>query len=96
MAKGTIVFVDMGQMHHNGGTNYFSWTAFTPEGKSHALATIDMINTVLVQEGLVAAEAVRAAEAATDAEAIAYAEARVAEAAAVKAEQAKQKQRKAG
>lgn len=96
VVEGRIVSVDMGQMHHNGGTNYFSWTAFTPEGKSHALATIDMINTVLVQEGLVDAEAVQAAEAATDAEAIAYADARVSEAAAVKAEQAKQKQRKTG
>lgn len=85
MAAGKIEFVDMGQMHHNGSTNYFSWVAFTPDGRSHAMATIDQINAVLLKEGLVEPAAVRAAEAATQAEMDAYAEARVAEAAAAKA-----------
>ncbi|MBC8164101.1 MAG: hypothetical protein H7Z42_23065 [Roseiflexaceae bacterium] len=78
LAAGKIEFVNMGEMHHNGSTNYFSWTAFTPQGQSHALATIDMINTLLVNEGLIDAEAVRAAQSATDAQARAYSDVRVA------------------
>lgn len=80
MAAGAIEFVDMGQMHHNGGTNYFSWTAFTPDGRSHALATIDKIGELLVRDGLVDAAALKVAQAATNAEAEAYADARVTEA----------------
>ncbi|NTU83372.1 MAG: hypothetical protein HGA45_29050 [Chloroflexales bacterium] len=82
MAQGKIEFVDMGQMHHNGATNYFSWTAFTPDGRSHAIATIDQIGAVLVNEGLMDPAALKAAQGATEAEARAYEEARVAEAAA--------------
>ena len=78
----TIEFVDMGQMHHNGGTNYFSWTAFTPDGRSHAIATIDQIGAVLVKEGLMDPRALAEAQAASDMEAKAYEAARVAEAAA--------------
>lgn len=89
MHNGTIEFIHMGKMHHNGGTNYFSWTAFTTDGRSHALATIDTIGELLVREGLIDAEALNTAQAATDAEAEAYAAARVAEAAAAK--RAKQK-----
>ncbi len=89
MRNGTIEFVNVGKMHHNGGTNYFSWTAFTPDGRSHALATMDTIGDLLVREGLIDAAALKAAQAATEAEAEAYAEARVAEAAAAK--QAKRK-----
>jgi hypothetical protein len=89
MRDGTIEFVNVGKMHHNGGTNYFSWTAFTTDGRSHALATIDTIGDLLVREGLIDAAALKEAQAATDAEAEAYAEARVAEAAAAK--RAKQK-----
>jgi hypothetical protein len=89
MNDGTIEFVHMGKMHHNGGTNYFSWTAFTNDGRSHAIATIDMIGDLLVREGLLDPTAVKEAQAATNPEAEAYAEARVAEAAAAK--RAKQK-----
>jgi hypothetical protein len=76
-AEGRIVFVDMGQMHHNGGTNYFSWVAFTPDGRSHAVATIDKIGELLVQEGLLDPAALAEAQAATNAEAEAYAQARL-------------------
>ncbi|NTU80095.1 MAG: hypothetical protein HGA45_11930 [Chloroflexales bacterium] len=89
--QGKIEFVNMGRMHHNGGTNYFSWTAFTPEGEPHAVATIDMINSVLVKEGLIDPAAVRAAEAATNPEARRIAEEFVAAAAAARAEKAKKK-----
>jgi hypothetical protein len=95
LAEGKIEFVNMGRMHHNGSTNYFSWTAFTPEGKSHAVATIDMINDVLVKEGLIDAAAVQQAEAATDAEAERIAEEFVAKAAAAKAAKEAAKARKA-
>jgi hypothetical protein len=95
LAQGKIEFVNMGKMHHNGSTNYFSWTAFTPEGESHAVATIDMINAVLVKEGLVDPEAVREAEAATDAEARAIADEFVAKAAAAKRAKAAKKARAA-
>ena len=91
LATGKIEFVNMGQMHHNGSTNYFSWIAFTPQGQSHAVATIGMINTLLVKERLINPEAARAAQAVTDAEAIAYSDARVAEGAAAK--QARQQAR---
>ncbi len=84
LAQGKIEFIDMGQMHHNGGTNYFSWTAFTPDGRSHAIATIDTIGEVLVKEGLMDPAALLAAQSATDAEARAYEQARVADAAAAK------------
>jgi hypothetical protein len=84
VAQGKIELVDMGQMHHNGGTNYFSWTAFTPDGRSHAMATIDMLGEVLVKEGLMDPQALREAQAATDAEARAYEQARVAESAAAR------------
>ncbi|NJM09036.1 hypothetical protein HC891_26825, partial [Candidatus Gracilibacteria bacterium] len=79
MAAGRIEFVDMGKMHHNGGTNYFSWTSFTPDGRSHALATIDMVGEVLVRESLIDPVALKQAQAATDVEAEAYAVARLAE-----------------
>lgn len=85
LAAGKIEFVNMGPMHHNGATNYFSWTAFTPQGQAHAVATIDMINTLLLKEGLLDLQAVRAIQAATDAEARSYSDTRVAEAAAAKA-----------
>ncbi|NTU81597.1 MAG: hypothetical protein HGA45_19820 [Chloroflexales bacterium] len=88
LAAGKIEFVDMGQMNHNGPTNYFSWTAFTPDGRSHALATIDTIGEILVKEGLMDPAALRRAQAATNAEAQAYEQSRVAE--AVAAQRAKQ------
>ncbi|MFV9505030.1 MAG: hypothetical protein AB4911_10755 [Oscillochloridaceae bacterium umkhey_bin13] len=69
MAAGKIEFVNMGRMHHNGSTNYFSWVAFTPDGRSHAIATIDKINEVLVREGLVEAKAVAELQTTTKAEA---------------------------
>jgi hypothetical protein len=94
LAQGKIELVDMGQMHHNGPTNYFSWTAFTPDGRSHAIATIDAISDILVREGLMRPEALEAARAATTEEAKAYEAARVAEAAAAKrAEQDKKRRR---
>jgi pimeloyl-ACP methyl ester carboxylesterase len=89
MRDGTIEFVPMGKMHHNGSTNYFSWTAFTNDGRSHALATIDTIGDLLVREGLIDAAALKEHQAATDAEAEAYAEARVAEATAAKRDKEK-------
>jgi hypothetical protein len=81
LAQGTIEFVDMGQMHHNGSTNYFSWTAFTPDGRSHAIATIDMLGEVLVKERLMDPAALKVAQEATDVAARAYEQARVEEAA---------------
>jgi hypothetical protein len=95
VAQGKIEFVNMGKMHHNGGTNYFSWTAFTPEGEAHAVATIDMINAVLVKEGLIDPAAVKEAEAATNPEAERISEEFVAKAAAAKAEKAAKKRAKA-
>ncbi|GAB4442511.1 MAG: hypothetical protein OHK0015_41210 [Chloroflexi bacterium OHK40] len=83
-AAGVIQFVDMGPMHHNGSTNYFSWTAFTPDGRSHAIATIDTIGELLVKEGLIEPEALRAAQAANDPEARTYEQDRVAAAAAAR------------
>ncbi len=79
MAQGRIEFIDMGQMHHNGSTNYFSWTAFTPQGQSHAIATIDKVGELLVREGLMDQQALQVAQAATNAEARVYEQARVSE-----------------
>jgi hypothetical protein len=92
-ADGRIEFVNMGPMHHNGGTNYFSWTAFTPDGRSHAVATIDQIGEVLVKEGLMEAGALAAAQAATDQEAKAYAQARLDEARAAEREKQARRER---
>jgi hypothetical protein len=94
MAAGKIEFIDMGQMHHNGGTNYFSWTAFTPDGRSHALATIDKIGEIFVRDGLMDATALAQAQAATDAEAETYAAARLAEQRAAAEAKAARKARK--
>lgn len=80
MAQGKIEFVDMGQMHHNGATNYFSWTAFTPDGRSHAIATIDKIGELLVRDGLMDAVALAEVQAATNPDVRAYEQARVEEA----------------
>ncbi len=71
-AAGKIEFVDLGEIHHNGPTNYFSWTAFTPDGRSHAVATMDTIGELLVQEGLMDSTALAAAQAATESEIHAY------------------------
>jgi pimeloyl-ACP methyl ester carboxylesterase len=95
MANGKIEFVNIGKMHHNGGTNYFSWTAFTPDGRSHAIATIDTIGELLVREGLISAAALKAAQNTTNDEAIAYAEARVADAAAAQRAKLAKKARQA-
>ncbi|PDV99866.1 hypothetical protein [Candidatus Chloroploca asiatica] len=93
--NGVIEFVPMGKMHHNGSTNYFSWVAFTPDGRSHAIATIDVIGDLLVREKLVDATDLAAAREATDPEARAYADARVAEVAEARAErEAKKKKQK--
>lgn len=78
LSMGKIEFISMGPMHHNGSTNYFSWTAFTSQGVSHALATIDMINMLLLKEGLIDAKAIHSAQAATNAEARAYSETHIA------------------
>jgi hypothetical protein len=88
MAAGRIEMITMGPMAHNGAKNYFGWTAFTPEGKSYAIATIDMIGYLLARDGLIDPAALQAARAANDPEARAYEAARVAEAA-----QARDKQR---
>lgn len=84
MAAGKIEMINMGPMAHNGAKNYFGWTAFTPEGKSYAIATIDMIGDLLAKEGLIDPAALQAARAANDPEAKAYEAARVAEAARAK------------
>lgn len=91
LAQGKIVFVELGPMAHNGAQNYYSWTALTPQGQSHAVAVIDAISTLLVQDGVVEAEAVRAAAAATDAEARAISDARRAEADAANAARRRQR-----
>ncbi len=90
MAAGKIEMIDMGAMAHNGSKNYFGWTAFTPEGKSHAIATIDTIGDLLAKDGLINPAALQAARAANDPEARAYEAARAAEAA-----RARDKQREA-
>lgn len=82
---GKVEFVSMGPMGHNGAANYFGWTAFTSDGVSHAVATIDRIADLLAQDGLIDSDALRAARAANDPEVRAYEAARVAEAEALKA-----------
>ena len=77
---GKIVFVNMGAMGHNGAKNYFGWTAFTPQGQSHAVATMDKIGDLLAQDGLIDPVALQAARTATNPEVRAYEAARVAEA----------------
>ncbi len=84
-AAGKIEEISMGPMGHNGAKNYFSWTAFTSEGTSHAIATIDKIGDLLAQDGLIDPAALQAARAATDPEARAYEAARIAEAARARA-----------
>lgn len=94
---GKIEFVSMGAMGHNGARNYFGWTAFTPEGKSHAVATVDKIGDILAADGLIDPAALQAARATNDPEAKAYEAARIAEAEAAKAakEAKKNKEKKA-
>ncbi len=81
VAAGKIEMINMGPMAHNGTKNYFGWTAFTPEGKSYAIATIDMIGDLLAKDGLIDPATLQEARAANDPEARAYEAARVAEAA---------------
>jgi pimeloyl-ACP methyl ester carboxylesterase len=82
---GTIEFVSMGPMAHNGAANYFGWTAFTPAGSSYAVTTVDKIGDLLAKDGLIDPSALQAARAANDPEVRAYEAARVADAAALKA-----------
>lgn len=72
VAAGKIVFISMGPMGHNGPRNYFGWTAFTPAGVSHAIATMDAIGDLLAQDGLIDPGALAAARAASDPEARLY------------------------
>jgi hypothetical protein len=92
---GTIEFVSMGPMAHNGSANYFGWTAFTPAGASYAVATVDVIGDLLAKDGLIDPEALRAARAANDPEVRAYEATRVAEAEALKAAREAKKARAA-
>jgi hypothetical protein len=78
-AAGKIAQISMGPMGHNGARNYFGWTAFTPEGVSHAVATMDALGDLLARDGLIDPAALRAARAASDPDARAYEQARVAE-----------------
>lgn len=91
VAAGKIVFMSMGAMGHNGPRNYFGWTAFTSEGVSHAIATMNTISDLLAQDGLIDPDELAAARAASDPEARAYEAARVAAAEAARAEKAAKK-----
>lgn len=68
MAAGKIEMHSLGPMAHNGAQNYFSWTATLPDGRPHALATIDAITDTLVKEGLMEAAALQQARTATAAQ----------------------------